>query len=471
MGLSRPVPHNRLLSSLFKIMRRTYELLIFNGCIMMMKFLAISLVLVGLGLVAFTVYPVSAQLADNDSDSKSGILIATTNNSMYNVPYSITNGTVNEIIPLCDSMSLVVGFDSDEVGKLSLDIPRNLLDPKSRDGDGEFFVILNGEEIPYDDISNKHSREIILSFEPGPQELEIIATWDLSLGGKKISCNAVHDPPYSYILSPLKQFNSGTPYHETICKPGLQLTQKHDKSPACVSSETYFELIKRDWTSNIIKAVQSRDLSSDMDTALSSYMNKITPTLDDFKNVLSEPYDIDEIFSKFGEPHDDIGSGIHIYVYELNDLTEIWIGYVDDIWYIQHVDSKGNMMEELFTKPPEHTTSFSGLQVDITGEQQVRRGTTHNIVVDVSRDANPVSDALVRITIEDYGEDVIRDFKGRTDDSGRFVFSWEIPKSFDDIKTLLAYVDVTDDISAKTTLFKFQVYCLPGETGCKVEGR
>ena len=80
---------------------------------------------------------------------------------------------------------------------------------------------------------------------------------------------------------------------------------------------------------------------------------KITPTLDDFKNTLSESQDIDAIFSKFGHPHDDIGSGIHIYVYELNDSTEIWIGYVEDIWHVRHVDSKGNPIEELFAKLPE----------------------------------------------------------------------------------------------------------------------
>ncbi|WP_420545534.1 hypothetical protein [Nitrosopumilus sp.] len=434
--------------------------------------MAIFLVLVGLGLITFTAYPVSAQSADSDDGvSKSGILVATTNTSTFNIPYSITVGTVNDAIPVCDSASIIVTFDSDKTGELTLEIPRNLLDAKLDGVDDEFFVILDGEEIPYEETSKNHSREIMILFESGPHELEIIASWDLSLESKRVSCHAVHEPPYSYILTPLKQFNSGTPYHETVCKPGLQLTQKHDKSPACVSPETYFELIKRDWTSNIIKAVQSRDLSSDIDTALSSYMNKITPTLDDFKNVLSEPYDIDEIFSKFGEPHDDIGSGIHIYVYDLNDDTEIWIGYVDDIWYMHHVDSKGNLIEELFAKPPDYVTPFQELQVDITGEQQVRRGTTHDIVVDVFRDAKPVSDATVRITIEDYGEDVIRDFKGRTDDSGRFVFSWEIPKSFDDVKTLLAYVDVTDDVSAKTALFKFQVYCIPGETGCKAEGR
>ncbi len=83
-------------------------------------------------------------------------------------------------------------------------------------------------------------------------------------------------------------------------------------------------------------------------TASSSNVNKIIPTLDDFKNTLSEPFDIDVIFSKFGEPHDDIGSGIQIFVYELNDSTEIWIGYVDQILYVKYVDLDGNVLEELF---------------------------------------------------------------------------------------------------------------------------
>lgn len=84
--------------------------------------------------------------------------------------------------------------------------------------------------------------------------------------------------------------------------------------------------------------------------ATSSYMEEIIPTLDDFKDTLFESHDIDTIFSKFGKPHDDIGSGIHIYVYELNDSTEIWIGYIDHILYIKHVDSNGIILEELFVE-------------------------------------------------------------------------------------------------------------------------
>ena len=79
----------------------------------------------------------------------------------------------------------------------------------------------------------------------------------------------------------------------------------------------------------------------------SSYMEKIIPTLDDFRNTLNESQEMDMILSKFGEPHDDIGSGIHIYVYELNDFTQIWIGYTDRILYVQHVDMQGEFLEKL----------------------------------------------------------------------------------------------------------------------------
>jgi len=85
----------------------------------------------------------------------------------------------------------------------------------------------------------------------------------------------------------------------------------------------------------------------DLEDPTPSYMGKIVPTLDDFRDTLNESQDIETIFFKFGEPHNDIGSGIHIYIYELNDLTEIWIGYADEILYIQHVDSDGNFLEQL----------------------------------------------------------------------------------------------------------------------------
>ena len=73
-------------------------------------------------------------------------------------------------------------------------------------------------------------------------------------------------------------------------------------------------------------------------------------TLDDFTKILSETQDIDSIFEKIGKPHDDIGSGIHIYVYYLNDETQIWIGYVDEVIYVKHMDESGNQIEILYER-------------------------------------------------------------------------------------------------------------------------
>jgi hypothetical protein len=70
-------------------------------------------------------------------------------------------------------------------------------------------------------------------------------------------------------------------------------------------------------------------------------------TYDDFKNHLTSEMDYDKIVRSFGKPSKDIGSGIHIYVYELNDLTEIWIGYIDEIVYAKHLDENQQELDIL----------------------------------------------------------------------------------------------------------------------------
>ncbi|MGE5520907.1 MAG: hypothetical protein ACM3VS_13330 [Candidatus Dadabacteria bacterium] len=49
----------------------------------------------------------------------------------------------------------------------------------------------------------------------------------------------------------------------------------------------------------------------------------------------------------FGQPDDDTGSGIHIYVYNLKDGTRIRIGYVSSILYARHVDSSSNLLDTI----------------------------------------------------------------------------------------------------------------------------
>ena len=68
-------------------------------------------------------------------------------------------------------------------------------------------------------------------------------------------------------------------------------------------------------------------------------------TLEYFKKNLKSDMNRDDILLKFGEPLRDIGSGIHIYVYELTDSTEIWIGYAGKIHYAKHIDKNRQVID------------------------------------------------------------------------------------------------------------------------------
>lgn len=108
------------------------------------------------------------------------------------------------------------------------------------------------------------------------------------------------------------------------------------------------------------------------------------------------------------------------------------------------------------------------LDVSVDGLKAVRRGTMQSLDVHVSNMAGPVDGAMVFVRVEDYGENILEEFTGVTDSSGNYNLSWELGiDEFNDIETLLVYVDVTDGISSKTKLFTFEVYCLCGEPNCK----
>ena len=110
------------------------------------------------------------------------------------------------------------------------------------------------------------------------------------------------------------------------------------------------------------------------------------------------------------------------------------------------------------------------LSVEISGDKLVRRGTTHTINIHVTDGFQPIPGAKVTLTIEDYGENIIREFDGFTDQNGFFIYSWEIPKIYDNYETLLAYISVSGNGLSQTNLFKFQVYCLPGTSNCQIDG-
>jgi hypothetical protein len=67
-----------------------------------------------------------------------------------------------------------------------------------------------------------------------------------------------------------------------------------------------------------------------------------------FETELKFDMKYDQIVKTFGEPAKDIGSGINIYVYELVDKTQVWIGYAGKIMYARHMNADGAMIANIF---------------------------------------------------------------------------------------------------------------------------
>jgi hypothetical protein len=75
--------------------------------------------------------------------------------------------------------------------------------------------------------------------------------------------------------------------------------------------------------------------------------NESPNTYEYFQKHLNPDMKYNTITAVFGEPADDIGSGIHIYVYNLNDGSHIVIGYTDFIMYARHLDKDNQLVDTL----------------------------------------------------------------------------------------------------------------------------
>ena len=95
----------------------------------------------------------------------------------YNVDYTIDNGIVNSIFLDPDFLELIVMFQSQDDGTIEITIPRQLLDAKFESADDIFFVLVDGFETDYIELSSdSNSRTLIIPYFMGDSTIEIIGT-------------------------------------------------------------------------------------------------------------------------------------------------------------------------------------------------------------------------------------------------------------------------------------------------------
>ena len=200
------------------------------------------------GIQPSTAAELELENENNDLKSFEGTFSLYEKQVRYNIPYTISNGIVDDMTLFCEHGSLLIDVSSQGKSDVNLDIElsRNILDPKTNDDDGRFFVLRDGEEIDYEEIPYQDYRRLSMSFSPNTDKIEIIHAFVLAL--KPEMCKVADSPTYSSILPPLKQFRSGIPTDHIQCREELtMLLTPKDSRPVCVTMETAEKLIPRNW--------------------------------------------------------------------------------------------------------------------------------------------------------------------------------------------------------------------------------
>ena len=93
------------------------------------------------------------------------------------IGYKITGGKLLSITPDVDANSLIVSIDATSDGSLTLTIPRSVLDATLNGEDDDFFVLVDGEEVDFEETVSSTDRILTIAFPAGAEEIEIIGTF------------------------------------------------------------------------------------------------------------------------------------------------------------------------------------------------------------------------------------------------------------------------------------------------------
>ena len=115
-----------------------------------------------------------------DSIVTDSIVTATTvtvQDSIDLILYEITNAKLLNVIPDLDAVSLLIYIETTDEGSITLTIPRSVLDASINGGDDEFFVLVDGEEVDFEEITTSVDRTLTIDFFAGTEQIEIIGTF------------------------------------------------------------------------------------------------------------------------------------------------------------------------------------------------------------------------------------------------------------------------------------------------------
>ena len=93
------------------------------------------------------------------------------------IGYKISGGKLLTIMPDVDANSLIISIEATSDGSMTLTIPRSVMDAIHDGEDDEFFVLIDGEEVDFDESMTSKDRTLTIEFPAGAEMIEIIGTF------------------------------------------------------------------------------------------------------------------------------------------------------------------------------------------------------------------------------------------------------------------------------------------------------
>ena len=93
------------------------------------------------------------------------------------ITYEITGGKITGVMPDVNANSLIIAIDATDDGSLTITIPRSVLLAETNGEDDDLFILIDGEEVDFDETMSSKDRTLTIQFPTGAEEIEIIGTW------------------------------------------------------------------------------------------------------------------------------------------------------------------------------------------------------------------------------------------------------------------------------------------------------
>jgi hypothetical protein len=108
-----------------------------------------------------------------------GKITVTFEDSSFDVMVSLSNGEVQsaDIDPDFTSLVLMLETSATDDGELLITLPRELIDAKSNDADDDFIVLVDGDEVDYEEHHTTDAeRALLIQVPAGAEEAEIVGS-------------------------------------------------------------------------------------------------------------------------------------------------------------------------------------------------------------------------------------------------------------------------------------------------------